>query len=188
MICAGLLSGGGFDVHGVTEGLKLGDEAAGFLLGVDAVGEVVGAEFLIGATGVQHVPDDDDQFVGDDDDRFLFGLRAAEAAELADVPAVEVRGTRLVVQLICSRRFEPWSCELRDLIGGCPERFELRGADVTEVAVAAFDVVEVVDVVGHRGGQLDGGGPFAGVEQLDLHPCPERLHRGVIETVAHGPQ
>ena len=32
-----------------------------------------------------------------------------------------------------------------------PERFELRGADVTEVAVTAFDVVEVVDVIGHGG-------------------------------------
>jgi IS30 family transposase len=63
-----------------------------------------------------------------------------------------VRGTRLVVQLIRPRRFEPWSCELRDRIGGRPERFELCGADVTEVAVPSFDVVEVVDVIGHGGG------------------------------------
>jgi hypothetical protein len=53
---------------------------------------------------------------------------------------------------------------LRDGIGGYPERFELCGADVTEVAVAAFDVVEVVDVVGDGGGQFQGGCLFAGVE------------------------
>ena len=34
--------------------------------------------------------------------------------------------------------------------------------------MTGFDVVEVVDVIGHGGGQLDGGGPSAGVEQLDL--------------------
>jgi hypothetical protein len=66
--------------------------------------------------------------------------------------------------LICPRRFEPWLCELRDRISGRPERFELCGADITEVAVTSFDVVEVVDVIGHRGGQLEGGGPFARVE------------------------
>jgi hypothetical protein len=83
-----------------------------------------------------------------------------------------LRGTRLVVQLICPRCFEPWLCELRDRIVGRPERFELCGADVTEVAVSAFDVVEVVDVVGHGGGQLDGGGPSAGVEQLVFETSP----------------
>jgi hypothetical protein len=36
-------------------------------------------------------------------------------------------------------------------MGGRPERFELCRTDVTEVAVAAFDVVEVVDVIGHGG-------------------------------------
>ena len=40
-----------------------------------------------------------------------------------------------MVQLIRPRRFDPWLCELRDRIGGRPERFELCGADVTEVAV-----------------------------------------------------
>lgn len=46
----------------------------------------------------------------------------------------------IVVHLICPRHFEPRSCELRDRIGGCPERFELCRADITEVALAAFDV------------------------------------------------
>ncbi len=62
---------------------------AGFLLGVDAGGEVVGAELLIGATGGEHVPDDDDQFVGDGDYRLVFGLPAAETAEPARAAAVE---------------------------------------------------------------------------------------------------
>lgn len=34
-------------------------------------------------------------------------------------------------------------------MGGFPGCFKLCGADVTEVAVAAFDVAEVVDVIGH---------------------------------------
>src|SRR3954452_4762673 len=50
--------------------------------------------------------------------------------------------------LIWPRCFEPWLYELRDRTGGCPERFELCWADVTEVAVTAFGVVKVVDVVG----------------------------------------
>src|SRR6202008_426930 len=85
--------------------------------------------------------------------------------------------------LIWPRRFEPWLCELRDRIGGCPERFELCGADVTEVAVTAFDVVEVVDVIGDGPRQLKGRRPFAGVGQLDLQPAPERLHGGVVVTL-----
>ena len=36
-------------------------------------------------------------------------------------------------------------------------------------------VVEVVDVIGDGCGQLQGGRPFAGVEQLDLQPAPEQL-------------
>jgi hypothetical protein len=34
-------------------------------------------------------------------------------------------------------------------MGGRPERFELCWADVTEVAMAAFELVDVVDVVGY---------------------------------------
>lgn len=64
----------------------------------------------------------------------------------------DVEGDQLMVQLICPRRFEPRSCELRGRIGGHPERFILCGADVTEVNVSAFNVVEVVDVIGHGGG------------------------------------
>jgi len=39
-------------------------------------------------------------------------------------------------ELVWPRGFEPWLCELRDWVGGRPERFELCRADVTEVAVA----------------------------------------------------
>lgn len=35
------------------------------------------------------------------------------------------------------------------------------------VGVTAFGVVEVVDVVSHRRGQLEGGRPFTRVEQFD---------------------
>jgi hypothetical protein len=52
--------------------------------------------------------------------------------------------------------------------------------------VAPCGVAKVVDVVGHRRGQLEGGRPFTCVEQLDLQPGPKRLHRGVIEAIADG--
>ena len=103
-------------------------------------------------------------------------LRTMSSAECRFRPAIRLivpfspaSGHKtLKLVLICARRFEPWSCELRDRIGGRPERFVLCRADVTEVAVSAFGVVEVVDVVGHGGGQLQSGRPSAGVEQFDL--------------------
>jgi len=59
---------------GVAEGFELGDQAAGFAFGVQAGGEVAGPEFVVGLSGGQDVPDDDDQGVGDDDDG-LFSSR-----------------------------------------------------------------------------------------------------------------
>ena len=82
-------SGGRGEGDGVAEGFELGDEAAGFVFGIEAGGEVVRAEFLVGFAGGQDVPDDDDHRVGDDDDGFLLGDRAAVAAPLHDVPVVE---------------------------------------------------------------------------------------------------
>jgi hypothetical protein len=84
--------------------------------------------------------------------------------------AVHLAGPR---ELICPRCFESWLCELRDRVGGRPKRFDPCGADVTEVAVGPFGVVKVVDVVGHRRGQLEGGRPFTRVEQFDLQPWPK---------------
>ena len=52
--------------------------------------------------------------------------------------------------------------------------------------MAAFDVVEVVDIVGHGPGQFQGGRPFAGVEELDLQAGPEGFHGGVVIAVADG--
>lgn len=51
-------SGGGLEGDVVSLGLEFGDEASDFDLGVEAAGEVVGTEILVGATGGQHVPDD----------------------------------------------------------------------------------------------------------------------------------
>jgi hypothetical protein len=52
--------------------------------------------------------------------------------------------------------------------------------------VTAFDVIEVIDVISHCHSQLQGGRPFAGVEQLDLEAGPKRFHSGVVVTVADG--
>lgn len=97
-------------------------------------------------------------------------IRAATNCSVACSHQRMISTARLVVvaplvsgQLICARRFEPWSCEMRDRIGGRPERFVICRADVTEVAVAPFGVVRVVDVVGNGCGQLQSGRPFTGV-------------------------
>ncbi len=49
-----------------------------------------------------------------------------------------------------------------------------------EGAVPASGVVEVLDVVIDRGGELDPGSLPPAVEQLDLHAAPERLDDGVV--------
>lgn len=82
-------SGGWLEGDGVSLCLEFDEETFGLFLGVEAGGEVVGAEVLIGAAGSEDVPDDDGQFVGDDDDGLLLGLPAVVAAELADVTVVE---------------------------------------------------------------------------------------------------
>ena len=73
----------------MSEGFEFGDEAPGFPVGVEVAGEVVGAELVVGPGSGQDVPDDDEDGVGDHDDGFLFRGRAAVAAPLHDVPAVE---------------------------------------------------------------------------------------------------
>ena len=78
-VCDGVFLGLGGEFEGDFEsvGLEPGDEAAAFLVGVDSVGEVVGAQILVGPAGGEHVPEDHDQLVRDRDDRLLFaaGLR-----------------------------------------------------------------------------------------------------------------
>jgi hypothetical protein len=51
-------SGGWLECDAVAEGFELGDEPAGLPFGVQAAGEVAGAEFLVGFPGGQDVPDD----------------------------------------------------------------------------------------------------------------------------------
>ena len=76
----GLGSGGGWlQGDGVAEGFELRDQAAGFPFGIQAGDEVVGTEFVVGLSGDQDVPDDDDQGVGDHDDGFLLRGLAAVA-------------------------------------------------------------------------------------------------------------
>ncbi len=67
-------SGGWLEGDGVSDGLELGDEPTGFPFGVQAAGEIVGAEFVVGLSGGQDVPDDDDHRVGYRDDGFLFAV------------------------------------------------------------------------------------------------------------------
>jgi hypothetical protein len=46
---------GGLEGDGVSEGVELGDEPAGLAFGVQAAGEVLGAEFVVGLSGGQDV-------------------------------------------------------------------------------------------------------------------------------------
>src|SRR5690348_4355862 len=90
-------SGGGWlEGDGVAEGLEPGDQAAGFAFGVQALGEVAGAELVVGFAGGQDVPDNHDHGVGDHDDGFLLGGLAAVAAPFHDVPVVEGSEVALV--------------------------------------------------------------------------------------------
>src|SRR6266540_1019016 len=86
----GRWSGGGWlEGDGVAEGLEPGDQAAGFAFGVQALGEVVGAELVVGFAGGQDVPDNHDHGMGHDDDGFLLRDGAAIPAPFHDVPVVE---------------------------------------------------------------------------------------------------
>jgi len=49
--------------------------------------------------------------------------------------------------------------------------------------VAALAIVEDLEVVEDRVRQLDASAPPFSVQQLDLHPAPERLHDRVVETI-----
>ena len=71
----------------MAEGFEPCDQAAGLAFGVQAAGEVVGAELVTGLSGGQDY--DDGQGVGHHDDGFLLRGRAAVAAMLHDVPVVE---------------------------------------------------------------------------------------------------
>src|SRR3954452_25314799 len=63
---------------------------------------------------------------------------------------------------------------------------ELYGCEPAEGGVPAAAVVEDLEVVEHRVGQLDAGVPSMAVEELDLHPGPEGLDDGVVVAVADG--
>lgn len=56
--------------------------------------------------------------------------------------------------------------------------FELDGGQHAKRGVPAVTVVEDLEVAEDLGGELDPGVPALAVEELDLHPRPERLdHR-----------
>lgn len=57
---------------------------------------------------------------------------------------------------------------------GCPG-FELYRGEVADRGVAALSVVEDLDVLEHRVGQVEPGAPLLAVHQFDLHARPERL-------------
>jgi len=82
----------------VSEGLEFGDQSSGFCFGVNSTVEIVGTDIAVGLTGGKYVPDDHAEFMGDGDGSFVLRRRAARAAELANMPAVQTlqiaRGTR----------------------------------------------------------------------------------------------
>src|SRR5271170_5169862 len=79
-------SGGVFRGDVLAEGLKAGDEALCFALGVGAAVEVAGAEVIVGLSGGQDMPDDHEDRVGDGEDRLALGGGGPVAAVAGDVP------------------------------------------------------------------------------------------------------
>src|SRR5687767_6338261 len=61
---------------------------------------------------------------------------------------------------------------------------ELEWRQHAQRRMSTLTVVEDLQVLEERGGQFQSGGPDLPVQQLDLHPAPERLHQGIIETGA----
>src|SRR4029450_5483189 len=114
-----------------------------------------------------------------------FGLRVADLGRsLAFYRAVgyEVVGSvpETAVPLVSWSRGVGFSCH-----GGC--LLELYRGQHAEAAVAALSVVEDLQVLKDRIRQLDAGAPAVSVQQLDLHPRPERLDHGVVVAVADRP-
>jgi hypothetical protein len=61
---------------------------------------------------------------------------------------------------------------------------ELYGGLPAKRGVASAGVVECLDVLEDRVGELDAGGPSPPVEELGLHASPERFDEGVVVAVA----
>ena len=63
--------------------------------------------------------------------------------------------------------------------------FELNGGEHAKRGVSSLAVVEYLEVFKDGCGELDAGLPALAVEQLDLHPRPERLDHRVVEAVTY---
>src|SRR3954449_12735376 len=87
-------------------------------------------------------------------------------------------GSRLLVHLIWTPLLDLAICESGDVRG--VELLVLDRGTPAQGAVATTPVVEDLQVLKERVGQLDAGLPPSPVEQLGLHPAPERLDDGVV--------
>ena len=54
--------------------------------------------------------------------------------------------------------------------------------------MAPLAIVKHLDPVEDRGGELDAGLPFSGVEELGLQASPKGLDHGIVVCVANGAQ
>jgi hypothetical protein len=61
------------------------------------------------------------------------------------------------------------------------------GCEHVQGTVAPFGVVPDLDVVVDRTGGFDACLPPSAVQELDLHPGPERLDHGIVERGTDGP-
>src|SRR5215207_8367703 len=76
-------------------------------------------------------------------------------------------------------------CESGDV--GCVELLEFNGGAPAQGAVASLPVVEDLQVLKDRVGQLDASIPPPAIQQLSLHPTPEGLDHGIVEGVTDRP-
>jgi hypothetical protein len=62
---------------------------------------------------------------------------------------------------------------------------ELHRCQHTKRRMSTLPVMEELQILEERGGQLQPRGPGLPVQELDLHAAPERFHQGVIEACSH---
>ena len=157
------LSGGGFEGDLEPVGLELGDAATSLRFGIDAGGEVVGAEILVGPAGGQHGARRSGSVCARLPRWPSSSRKAAEPAQLADLAAVELAQTRRCAPR--PRRTRPGPAA----DAGCPCGADRDGAFAGRFVVAGAQPGQEARCSA-EGNQAAGSAPISPMTAAE--PCP----------------